>query len=221
VETPTVTGALLEQLRDEILISRLSPGEKVNEVRLSEELDISRSPIREVLRILESERLVENIPRKGTFISNVSLEDFIELYRIREMIECAVIDYFEEKTMRKLPLVEKAIEIESKQDLPPPKSQPLDILAHLKLMFEYHLCLVESAGNQRLFAFFRSIHFNVLRYHYLNRLVNVTQDQARDHIKIMESIQSAKYEKAKVIVKSHIKDHADKIIMKLSEREKE
>ena len=94
MKIPTVTGNLLDHLRDEILTGRLISGEKINEIKLANELEISRSPIREVLRILENERLVENIPRKGTFVSKISFRDFYETYLIREMIEIKAIEIF-------------------------------------------------------------------------------------------------------------------------------
>ena len=219
MELPTVTGVLSEQLRNEILIGKLPPREKINEIKLAKDLGISRSPLREVFRMMENERLVENIPRKGTFVTDVSLKDFMEIYEIREMIECRAIDIFEKNSVRELPLVEKAVENETQRVLPPPDSSPLDILAHLQKMFEYHLSIVESLGNMRLYVIFKNIHFNVLRYHYLNMLVNVTQERATEHIEIIESIKTGDYVNAKRILKAHIKDHSEKIIEKLRKRE--
>jgi DNA-binding GntR family transcriptional regulator len=61
----SVSEYLIDYLRTEIITGGLAPGEKINEYQLSETLNVSRPILREVLRTLESERLVDNIPRGG------------------------------------------------------------------------------------------------------------------------------------------------------------
>jgi len=99
----SVSEYLINYLRNEIITGSLAPGEKIKEYQLSETLDVSRPILREVLRTLESERLVDIIPRKGSYVSTISLEDFIELYDIREMIECKAVDLLKHKKIRTIP----------------------------------------------------------------------------------------------------------------------
>ena len=217
MKIPTVTGNLLDHLRDEILTGRLVSGEKINEIKLANELEISRSPIREVLRILENERLVENIPRKGTFVSKISFRDFYETYLISEMVEIKAIDILKENSIRELSAVERAIESEKSEVMPPVDSSATVILEHLKKMFEFHLSMVKSTGNLRLYAFFKDIHFTILRYHFYYGLAKVTKNRASDHIEILAAIKSRNYKKAKIIIKTHIQDHVNKISVALKE----
>ena len=88
----SVSEYLIDYLRTEIIMGGLPPGVKINEYHLSETLNVSRPILREVLRALESEPLVDIIPRKGSYVSAISLEDFIELYDIRGMIEYKAVD---------------------------------------------------------------------------------------------------------------------------------
>ncbi|RLB68282.1 MAG: GntR family transcriptional regulator, partial [Deltaproteobacteria bacterium] len=53
-------------VREAIIVGKLKPGEKISEAKLAEELHISRTPIREAIRMLESEGFVSIIPRRGT-----------------------------------------------------------------------------------------------------------------------------------------------------------
>lgn len=76
-----------EFLRNAIIHGELKPGERLNEALLSSKLGISRSPIREAFRILESENLVQIYSRKGTFVSTLSARDIEEISQILSAIE--------------------------------------------------------------------------------------------------------------------------------------
>ena len=78
MEILSVTESALQFLRRRIIIGELKPGQKLNECSLSEELGISRPPLRETFRILEKDQLVVAIPRKGTYVTELSIRDFEE-----------------------------------------------------------------------------------------------------------------------------------------------
>jgi len=80
-----------ENLKRRIITNALKPGDPLNEVILSKEFKISKTPIREALQQLEKKGLVENIPGKGAFVSRFSFQDIRELSEIREILECEVI----------------------------------------------------------------------------------------------------------------------------------
>jgi DNA-binding GntR family transcriptional regulator len=80
-----------ENLKRRIITNALKPGDPLNEVILSKELKISKTPVREALQQLEKKGLVENIPGKGAFVSRFTFQDIRELFEIREILECEVI----------------------------------------------------------------------------------------------------------------------------------
>ncbi len=86
------------------ITGELKPGQKLNECGLSEELGISRPPLRETFRILEKDQLVVAIPRKGTYVTELSIRDFEEVCQIREMVECYVVDLLKISNVRGLPI---------------------------------------------------------------------------------------------------------------------
>jgi DNA-binding GntR family transcriptional regulator len=69
-------------LREQILTGRLVPGTKVEQERISEELGISRLPVREALIELAQEGLIEAVPRRGAFVARLEREDIVDHYRI-------------------------------------------------------------------------------------------------------------------------------------------
>lgn len=74
-------------LRSEIFAGTLKAGEALRERSLAERLQVSRTPVREALFILQSEGLVELVPNKGASVRRLSADDLLEIYRVRGLLE--------------------------------------------------------------------------------------------------------------------------------------
>lgn len=85
--TALASARVADALREAILAGRLAPGSRVRQEELAEEFGISRIPVREALRRLESEGLVILVPNSGAWISRLDLDECIEIYKIRERLE--------------------------------------------------------------------------------------------------------------------------------------
>jgi len=77
-----------DSIKARILDSRYAPGALLSEARLAEELQISRTPVREALRELSGNGLVQVLPKRGVMVSSLSLQDVVEVYQLREQLEC-------------------------------------------------------------------------------------------------------------------------------------
>jgi DNA-binding GntR family transcriptional regulator len=75
------------QLRDRIFAGELSPGTFLDEILLCEQLGISRTPLREALKVLASEGLVRHEPRRGSFVSEVTDADLEEIFPVIALLE--------------------------------------------------------------------------------------------------------------------------------------
>lgn len=89
VERPqrTLRELTLEKMRESILDSYFQPGDRLVERDLCEQLGVSRTIVREVLRHLESEGLVANVPQRGPIVAQTSLEEARQIYDIRGALE--------------------------------------------------------------------------------------------------------------------------------------
>ena len=76
-----------EALRQAIKEGILKPGERLMEIQLADELGVSRTPIREAIRKLELEGFVVMIPRRGTYVADISLKDVVQVFEIRSALE--------------------------------------------------------------------------------------------------------------------------------------
>jgi len=86
-EVKTLRQLALERMRDAILQSHFLPGERLVERPLCDELGVSRTVVREVLRHLETEGLVENIANLGPVVKKVDIDEAIQIYEIRALLE--------------------------------------------------------------------------------------------------------------------------------------
>lgn len=87
-KTPgTITDFVTEEIRNRIVVGVLGPGQKVPVYELADELGVSRVPLREAVRQLEAESLVDNLPRRGTVVHALSIRDLNDSFAILQAIE--------------------------------------------------------------------------------------------------------------------------------------
>jgi len=85
--TSRQSDSAYERLRLMIIRTELPPGSVIEEAAMMERLGVGRTPLREALFRLMQESLVENVPRRGHFVAEVSAQDFFSLFEIRREIE--------------------------------------------------------------------------------------------------------------------------------------
>ncbi len=88
VSASTLRDGVADALRQAIISGRWSPSSRLHEVRIAQQMGVSRAPVREALRQLEEEGLVRSEPNRGTFVTELSIRDIEEIQRLREVLEC-------------------------------------------------------------------------------------------------------------------------------------
>jgi DNA-binding GntR family transcriptional regulator len=87
IETRSVSEQVTNEIRRSILAGTLSPGQGLSLRKLAEQLDVSFIPVRDALRVLESEGLVVNPPGRSASVAPLDLEEFHAIYRVRRLLE--------------------------------------------------------------------------------------------------------------------------------------
>ncbi len=141
----TLREKILETIRDAILKGTLKPGERVSEPELAERFGISRTPIREAFRQLESEGYLKVIPRKGAVVASLSERDVEEFYTIKIILEGFAARMAAEK------LTEKDIErLEAINNRLAEIAKQGDVKNFFRVHNEFHEMFIKAAGNERL-----------------------------------------------------------------------
>lgn len=83
----SLRGKVFEKIRDDILKGRYKKGDELVECTIGKELGVSRTPVREAIRQLELQGLVQLIPNKGAFVTGISSKDVMDMYLIRAKLE--------------------------------------------------------------------------------------------------------------------------------------
>lgn len=210
METLTITGVsetIVHYLRIHIIDGQLPPGHKLNELELSSRLGVSRPPLREAFRVLENEHLIKGVPRKGCYVSDMSLDECREIFQAREMIECFAIDVLKEKRIRDLPDVDSALAATAGVAMPT-TSDAYEKFDYLKAIANFHISLVKSASNSRLSRFYDAITYNLARYQGMYVFIPGLMEKSRAaHEEILNLIRKGNYGEAREGIRSHIRGY--------------
>lgn len=93
LESQSTAEMLAEQIRDAILVGNLKPGDRLIEQELSESFGTSRGPIREAIRILATEGLIESRKNRGAVVAAPNFDDVLEVYAIRMSLGALAIEH--------------------------------------------------------------------------------------------------------------------------------
>lgn len=199
-----VTESLVQYLRIHIVEGELVPGQKLNEIELSSRLGISRPPLREAFRILENEHLIVSLPRKGCYVTEVSMYDCRQIYKVRELLECGTIDCLKANNIRDLPGVASAFELAEQGSTGLSGDSQIEATESRNPFPLFHIKLVESTGNQWLIRFYNSIAPTLARYQFMCYVPEIFSKIQEEHKQILELIKRGKYAKAKQLLRTHI-----------------
>ena len=145
-------------VREAIIVGKLKPGEKISEAKLADELHISRTPIREAIRMLESEGFVSIIPRRGTIVSEFSIEDLYEYFQIKACLEgfaaAGVTDSLGEREFNKLKRL-------NEDEMAAIKT--CDFSNYLRIHDEFHQIFLTKTPNRKLFSLIQHMGFHIRR----------------------------------------------------------
>ena len=203
--------AVFVTLRDAILHGTLRPGDRLMEIHLAARLGVSRTPVREAIRMLEQEGLARTLPRRGAVVGQITQSDLQDVLEVRSALEelavrkaCRSID------ARQISELERAARIFAQQ------LRAGDLTASARADEEFHGIISTASGNVRLAEFLEDIRSRAFRYR-MEDLKNEGShdDLIRQHALILEALRERDEEKAAGAVKEHIRRQLDAIIENL------
>ncbi len=158
-----------ETLRRRILAEEYFPGQKLSENALAKEFGCSRTPVREALKRLEHEQLIEIRPQSGTYVLQATSKDYIDLLEVRAYIEGLAFRLAVERAPEAG--IEGLSSILTAMD-EVIASHPLDMQRYAELHYSLHFSLVRLAGNELLVQMFERL--NLRASHMFLRSMNAT-----------------------------------------------
>ena len=190
-----------EQLKRQILTGRITPGTRMMEVELADEMGVSRTPVREAIRKLEKEGLVTIEPRRGAYASDISVKDMVDTLEVREDLEgLAAALAAERMTEEQIDELVKITEGYSEAIL---NSDTEKIIQYDE---KFHKHIVSCSGNKTLIQLSEIVQELALRFRYIyyddfSRYENMPVE----HRQIIAAITSGDADTARMSADSHVK----------------
>ena len=185
LESYSLVELAFNRLSQEILSGRTDPGERLVEEQLTRRLGISRAPLREALRQLAQQGLVEHIPRRGVRVATLSDDDVRELYEVRDVLERHAISAVQRTP--DLSGLRAALEVMRKA------TESADRLAIADAHRQFHVALVALGGNRQLSALYESVLVRLQLYMAVNlrREAEVARsaDGVHRHERLLEAVE--------------------------------
>jgi DNA-binding GntR family transcriptional regulator len=216
VTLETSADLVYANLRRAITNGTLMPGQRLVEARLAERLGVSRAPLREAMRVLASEGLVSNVPRRGVMVAILRKSDAAEIYGLRIALEtwaareaCRLASEADVAALRTL-----LAEMERSSE-----ANDVEVLSGTDVIFHRRIC--EIAGNHRLLRVWTGI---LSQIRLLSRQVIVTlyadlHDVPKRHELIVEAIAQRNPVLVETLVREHIESVAARILAQMTEAE--
>lgn len=200
LESRTLWEQVRGRLREDILAGELAPGTVLSEVALARDFGTSRGPIREALGRLASEGLVTITPRRGAIITELTRDEFVGAYQVREALETLAIRLavprLDEADLTRLrALHEEMVE----------HAEGGEVDAFFSANAAFHELFVASSGNQKLQEMYRLLLDQMGRYLARSLALRGSVERSvAEHAAILEAVEAGDADRAARLLADHI-----------------
>ncbi|MCF8061020.1 MAG: GntR family transcriptional regulator [Deltaproteobacteria bacterium] len=208
IRVKTLHQEVADQIRGMIRRGDLICGQKIDERALCETMGVSRTPVRESLRILHSEGLIELVPHKGAYVSKPRIEEVKDMFEVMGMLEgmCArlAVERMGEQDIQRIENLHERLE---RQYADQNREQYLDINHELHILFQ------ELSGNKSLQDVINGLRQKILLYRHRQLYQkNRFEQSMKEHRDILEAFQSRDPERAENAMKNHMKNQCEALV---------
>ncbi len=199
-----------DRLRDQIYQHELTPGDAIDEMALCERFGISRTPLREALKVLNSEGLIELIPRRGSFVRSMDIEELNELFPVMAVLEglCAreAVEKCTAQDLQQLEKMHEKLETFAEQG---------NIDSYYEQNFVLHQAVQDLSGNkwlQRVIGDLRKV-LRLARHMQLT-IPGRLEESLEEHRQIMKAFSKNDPDMADQNMQNHLKQQWKSLVKK-------
>lgn len=189
-------NSLYLDLKEKLINCIYAPGSILNEMQLADEYGMSRTPIREALNRLEMDGLIKIMPKKGTYVTDISLNDVMQIFQTRIEIEPLTL-----KMAAPYLDVGELMMFRNKFE-----QDDMDISNAFRLDTAMHLYIIEQCGNNYIINMMQKLFDDNTRVVIASKQNQVKiHDAKREHIEILDSLLSGNnIEKSSELMRKHV-----------------
>lgn len=188
VEPRSIESEILTNLREAIVSGQIKIGAHLNESDIAKQMGVSRIPIREALRKLEQEGLIERIPNKGSFVISFTEQDVREVFSLRASLECMSFEWAIPKlTPQDIQYLKELVAQQAQAVL----NKDYSTLSQLDMRFHEYICI--KADHSRLLKSWYEQHAQcqmLLNIRFRHLAEYTPESVIRDHSRILSAIEN-------------------------------
>jgi DNA-binding GntR family transcriptional regulator len=209
IQQPSLVRMAAETIREMVLSGELRPGDRLVEERLTEELGISRPPLREALRLLEQEGLLLSMPRRGVIVTPLSAQDVYEIFTLRTTYERMAIELGVPcKDPELLARCHRAVNAMVQA------AKAEDRAQFVRSSFEFHVSVVGLARHRRLEDAYRGLSLQLHIYIAANTRAREERNESLDenidrHRRLLAAVERGNRDE----VLSELANHGDRTFL--------
>lgn len=213
--------SVMDQIRDAILAGTVTAGERINEVRLSKTLHVSRTPVRAALQALAGEGLLDYAPNRGFIVREFPLSAIVDAYEIRASLEGVAARFAAERGLsaEERAIIEESLTAGDKL-LARGEFAEGDLIIYRGINGDFHDTLLGAARNRMLAEMIRICH-HVPMSSSRNIVAFEHHDVRRrhdDHHRIYEAIMAREPWRAEILMREHVSSVKSSLVKSLIER---
>ena len=195
-----IRDIVYESLRAAVMKAQLAPGDRLVETQLAEQLGVSRTPVREALRMLEQDGLVVTAPRRGTIVAGLRKEDAIEIYELRAVLEGLGARLAANNvTARELKQLRNRLE--KMQPQPGPNA------GYLRAHAEFNEILIGASRSKRVAQLIDTFAGQLRSLRGVSLSTRERQEQAwNEHVAIVDALESRDSQRAEELARQHVEN---------------
>lgn len=212
---PTISEEVYEHLRRELLAAAFPPGEILREIDLSNRFNVSRTPVREAIKRLAQEGLLEVLPSRGARVRELTVSEAANTYEVRSVVEAKAAAlaarYATPADVEHLTdLLDKILAIDD-----------ADYPAHLVADNNFHMAIAKLSRNDVLLEVIDMLNSRITRTKIVTRRTNPSEATAQQHREILAGIAAGDEARAATAMKNHINSYRTMIVALLEKTEEQ
>jgi len=201
IKKKTLHQEIADTLRDMIMSGELREGDKIRENELCGLMGISKTPLREALRVLSAEGLIKLIPNRGSYVTVPTFEEIKEMFDVMSVLEgvCArtAAEKMKDRDFLRLEKLHKRLEENFRER---------DQKAYIQQNNSYHAFVQKLAGNRTLNQIVNGLRQKILLYRFQSlNLPGRFEQSIKEHRALLSAFRDRDSEKAEILMKSHLK----------------
>ena len=192
----SISQQVYDYVKEQITSGAIAPGEKISEQVIADALQTSRSPVREAIKKLASEGIIDYFPNRGAYAKRYTQKSISDSFKVRMLLECYAASHIDnslrEKYRSRMEYMRDNIRLATRAE-------------YVQLDAELHELLIQLTGNETLLNLYRLLYSQITTFRNVSlNQESVFRESTRAHLAILDSLIAGDDERVLSVISKHL-----------------